>query len=86
MIDIDSYTRDAICQYLKENHPQFSNAQVGSIDVRVEDDFLICLIDCGIKGIPKIKIPADKLDFNPKPIPDVAKKPNGRRRKRGVKT
>jgi hypothetical protein len=68
MIEIDDYTKDAICQYFNENYPQFPGAEVKDIlSTRVEDSDIIVLMDCGIKGIPKITIRADKLQFVTKP-------------------
>lgn len=68
IIKIDGYTLDAICQYVNENYPQFSEVQVSNVvSTRIEDSFVIVLIDCGIKGTPKFRIPAEKLEFMVKP-------------------
>lgn len=83
IVKIDGYTLDAICQYVNENYSQFSEVQVGNIvSTGIENSFLIVLIDCGIRGTPKFRIPVEKLEFMVKP--EVKSKSNGRR-KRGKK-
>ena len=88
--DSEQHVKDAICQYLNEN-PQgdFPVMEAKNIiTLRISEDNIITLVDCNIKGVPKFTIPADKLEFNPKPIselkPKVKRSVNGRR-KRGAK-
>lgn len=67
--DSEQHIKQAICQYLNEN-PQgdFPIMKPDNIiALRIFEDSIITLIDCGIKGTPKFTIPADKLEFNPKP-------------------
>jgi len=72
-VKVDDYTLSAICQYLNKNYPQFGEIKTSSIvSFKVEDSSIITVLaDCGIKGIPKFRIPFEKLEPEPKPEPEV---------------
>lgn len=92
MINLDSeqYVKEAICQWLNNNSqgdfPTMKTEDV--ITLRVVDTDIIALINCGVKGTPKFTIPAEKLEFMPKPKKVDVKpksKPPTTRRKRNTK-
>lgn len=71
-VTVDDYTLSAICQYLNENYPQFGEMKTSSIvSFRVEDSTIIILVDCGIKGTPKFRIPFEELEPEVEPEPEV---------------
>ena len=80
-IDSQTHTKDAICQWLNENSqgdfPKIKSEDI--ISLRILENDVIALVDCGIKGVPKFTIPTNRLEFNPKP-----KATNGRRKTRIV--
>jgi hypothetical protein len=89
MINLDSeqYVKEAICQWLNDN-PQgdFPAIRMDNVvALRIIDTDIIALIDCGIKGVPKFVIPAEKLEFKPKPVPEPQPKKPATRRKRSAK-
>jgi hypothetical protein len=84
MINLDSeqYVKEAICQWLNDNSQgDFPAIKMDNVvALRIIDTNVIALIDCGIKGVPKFVIPAEKLEFKPKPVPEPQpKKPATRR-------
>jgi hypothetical protein len=89
MINFDSeqYVKGAICQWLNDNSqgdfPAMKTDAV--ITLRIIDTDIIALIDCGIKGVPKFTIPAEKLEFKPEPVPEPQPKKPATRRKRSAK-
>jgi hypothetical protein len=73
MIDSERYVKEAICQYLNENSQGDYSAMEPEniVSLRIFEDNIVVLIDCGIKGTPRFTVPADKLEFNPKPVSKV---------------
>ena len=76
MATIDStdgtYILKAVCQYVNQNHPEFPDIQIGDIlSSRIQDDFILVLADCGIKGIPRFIVSIDDLRFPPEPEVEV---------------
>lgn len=65
-IDNQDHIKESVCQFLS-NNPQGDFPEIkpeNIVSLRIVDDKVIVMADCGIKGIPKFTIPADRLEFN----------------------
>ncbi len=67
MDNTDRDIKPSICQYLNEN-PQGNFPEIKEnmiVALRILNDTVACLVDCGIKGTPKFTIPYSVLRFGP---------------------
>ncbi len=72
-IDDQDHVKQSVCQFLSNNSQgDFPEIKPGNIvSLRIINDKIVVMANCGIKGIPRFTIPADRLEFNPKPAFEV---------------